>query len=180
MSDENRGYVRAVQSEVFRAGVSGRRPAVPIDPAALELAARKAIPAEAFAYLAGGAGSEATMAANRSAFDRWQIWPRVLRDVGSRDLSIELFGRRRATPFLLSPIGVAELAHAEADVAVGRAAAELDVPYVLSNQASRPWKRSPRRWARDRGGSSCTGARPTSSTRRSCGARRRRAARPWW
>ncbi|MDF2575651.1 MAG: lactate 2-monooxygenase [Agromyces sp.] len=138
MSDENRGYVRAVQSEVFRAGVSGRRPAVPVDPAALELAARKAIPAEAFAYLAGGAGSEATMAANRTAFDRWQIWPRVLRDVGSRDLSIELFGRRRATPFLLSPIGVAELAHAEADVAVGRAAAELDVPYVLSNQASRP------------------------------------------
>ena len=138
MSDENRGYVRAVQSEVFRAGVSGRRPAVPVDPAALELAARKAIPAEAFAYLAGGAGSESTMAANRAAFDRWQIWPRVLRDVGSRDLSIELFGRRRATPFLLSPIGVAELAHADADVAVGRAAAELDVPYVLSNQASRP------------------------------------------
>ena len=138
MSDENRGYVRAVQSEVFRAGVSGRRPAVPIDPAALELAARKAIPAEAFAYLAGGAGSESTMAANRAAFDRWQIWPRVLRDVGSRDLSIELFGRRRATPFLLSPIGVAELAHADADVAVGRAASALGVPYVLSNQASRP------------------------------------------
>ena len=40
MSDENRGYVRAVQSEVFRAGVSGRRPAVPVDPAALERAAR--------------------------------------------------------------------------------------------------------------------------------------------
>ncbi|WP_448002220.1 alpha-hydroxy-acid oxidizing protein [Agromyces bauzanensis] len=138
MSDENRGYVRAVQSEVFRAGVSGRKPAVPVDAAALERAARKAIPPEAFAYLAGGAGSEATMAANRAAFGRWQIWPRVLRDVGSRDLAIELFGRRRATPFVLSPIGVAELAHADADVAVGRAAAELDVPYVLSNQASRP------------------------------------------
>ncbi|MEV1128468.1 alpha-hydroxy-acid oxidizing protein [Agromyces sp. NPDC049794] len=138
MSDESRGYVRAVQSEVFRAGVSGRRPAVPVDPAALERAARKALPSEAFAYLAGGAGSESTMAANRAAFDRRQIWPRVLRDVGNRDLSIELFGRRRATPFLLSPIGVVELAHADADVAVGRAAAELDVPYVLSNQASRP------------------------------------------
>ncbi len=138
MSDENRGYVRAVQSEVFRAGVSGRKPAVPVDAAALERAAGKAIPPEAFAYLAGGAGSEATMAANRAAFGHWQIWPRVLRDVGSRDLSIELLGRRRATPFLLSPIGVAELAHADADVAVGRAAAALEVPYVLSNQASRP------------------------------------------
>jgi lactate 2-monooxygenase len=138
MTDAHRGYARAVQSEVYRAGVSGTRPAVPADQAALERAARKATSAEAFAYLAGGAGSEATMAANRAAFSRWQVWPRVLRDVAERDLSIELLGRRRATPFLLSPIGVVELAHADADVAVGRAASALDVPYVLSNQASRP------------------------------------------
>jgi lactate 2-monooxygenase len=138
MTDDTRGYVRAVQSEVYRAGVSGTKPAVPVDFDALERAARKAISADAFAYLAGGAGSERTIAANRAAFDRWGIWPRVLRDVSQRDLSIELLGRRRPTPFLLSPIGVAELAHAEADVAVGRAAAELDVPFVLSNQASRP------------------------------------------
>ena len=136
--DDHRGYGRATQSEIYRAGVSGTRPAVPVDVGALERAARKAVSAEAFAYLAGGAGGEATMAANRAAFDRWQIWPRVLRDVSSRDLSIELLGRRRATPFVLSPIGVAEMAHADADVAVGRAAAALDVPYVLSNQASRP------------------------------------------
>ena len=136
--DDHRGYGRATQSEVYRAGLSGTRPAVPVDLDALERAARKAVSSEAFAYLAGGAGAEATMAANRAAFTRWQIWPRVLRDVSSRDLSIELLGRRRATPFVLSPIGVAEMAHADADVAVGRAAAALDVPYVLSNQASRP------------------------------------------
>lgn len=137
MSD-NRGFARDVQSEVYRAGLSGTRPAVPVDGSALERAARKAVSGEAFAYLAGGAGAEATMAANRAAFGRWSIWPRVLRDVAERDLSIELLGRRRATPFVLSPIGVAELAHADADVAVGRAAARLDVPYILSNQASRP------------------------------------------
>lgn len=138
MSDaDDRGVGRAVQSEVYRAGLSGTRPAVPVDQAGLERAARKATTAEAFAYLAGGAGAESTMAANRAAFDRWRIWPRVLRDVSRRDLSIELLGRRRATPYLLSPIGVAELAHPDADTAVGRAAAALDVPYVLSNQASR-------------------------------------------
>ncbi len=138
MGDAQRGYARVVQSEVYRAGVGGTKPAVPVDHDALEQAARKAVSAEAFAYLAGGAGGEATMAANRAAFSRWRVWPRVLRDVAERDLSIELLGRRRATPFILSPIGVAELAHADADVAVGRAASELDVPYVLSNQASRP------------------------------------------
>ncbi|SFR68066.1 lactate 2-monooxygenase [Agromyces sp. CF514] len=135
---DERGFGRAAQSEVYRAGLSGVHPKVPVDGGALERAAKKTLSPAAFAYLAGGAGAEATMAANRAAFDRWRVWPRVLRDVSKRDLSIDLLGRRRATPFVLSPIGVAEMAHPEADVAVGRAAATLGVPYVLSNQASRP------------------------------------------
>ena len=64
--DDHRGYGRATQSDVYRAGLSGTRPAVPVDAEALEGAARKAVSSEAFAYLAGGAGAEATMAA-RSA-----------------------------------------------------------------------------------------------------------------
>lgn len=62
--------------------------------------------------------------------------PRMLRDVSRRDLGIELFGRRLPTPFLLAPIGVLELAHPEADLAVARAAAEEGVPFVFSSQAS--------------------------------------------
>lgn len=131
-----RGFGRRTQSEVYRAGISGRRPRVPVDPIALEDAARKALSAEAFAYIAGGAGAERTVAANRAAFSRWQVWPRPLRDVSARDLSIDLLGRRRPTPFLLAPLGVMKLAHADADLAVARAAASLGVPYVLSNQAS--------------------------------------------
>ena len=177
MTDAHRGYARAVQSDVYRAGLSGTKPAVPVDQEALERAARKAASPEAFAYLAGGAGAEATMAANRAAFGRWQIWPRVLHDVAERDLSIELLGRRRATPFVLSPIGVAELAHADADVAVGRAAAALDVPYVLSNQASRSMEEVAAAMGNRRAGFSCTGAPPTSSTRRWCSAPRHPDAR---
>jgi isopentenyl diphosphate isomerase/L-lactate dehydrogenase-like FMN-dependent dehydrogenase len=45
---------------------------------------------EAFAYVAGGAGTGATMRANRAAFDRWRIVPRMLRDVSERDTSVEL------------------------------------------------------------------------------------------
>ncbi|QEO14346.1 lactate 2-monooxygenase [Agromyces intestinalis] len=136
--DTSRGYARGVQSAVYRAGISGTRPAVPSTFAGLEQGARRALSADAFAYLAGGAGAEHTMAANVEAFGRWQVIPRVLRDVAERDLSIDLLGRRRATPFVLAPLGVMELAHRDADVAVGRAAAALDVPYILSNQASRP------------------------------------------
>jgi lactate 2-monooxygenase len=126
------------QTEIYLAGVRGQRPAVPFDPGKLERLARQRMSPQAFAYVAGGAGAESTMAANRAAFERWRIVPRVLRDVSDRDLSIELFGLRLPTPFLLAPIGVLELAHRDADVAVARAAASEGVPMIFSNQASRP------------------------------------------
>ena len=132
----SRGAGRRAQSDIYRAGISGQRPRVPVDPAGLEDAARKALSREAFAYIAGGAGAERTVAANRAAFERWQVWPRPLRDVSSRDLSIEFLGARRPTPLLLAPLGVMELAHPDADLAVARAAASLGIPHTLSNQAS--------------------------------------------
>lgn len=132
------GFARVAQSTIYRAGMSGERATVPVHPEVLEAAAREAMSPEAAAYVIGSAGSERTAAANRAAFDRWQIWPRVLRDVSQRDLSIDLFGTRHATPFVLAPLGVMEMLDPEADVAVARAAADLGVPYTLSNQASRP------------------------------------------
>jgi lactate 2-monooxygenase len=137
----SRGVSRRAQSEIYRAGISGTRPRVPVDADALEAAARKALSAEAHAYIAGGAGAERTVAANRAAFERWQVWPRPLRDVSSRDLSIDFLGVRRPTPLLLAPLGVMELAHPAADLAVARAAASLGVPYTLSNQASVPMEK---------------------------------------
>ncbi len=124
------------QAEVYVRGVWGARPLVPTDPRALERAAHERMRPEAFAYVAGGAGSEGTIAANRAAFERRRIVPRVLRDVSARDLSVELFGRRVPAPILLAPIGVLELAHRDADLAVARAAAAAGVPLVFSNQAS--------------------------------------------
>lgn len=134
-------YGRSAQSAVYRDGVTGRMPRVPVSWSDLERAAEKRMSREAFAYVAGSAGLERTASANFRAFDDWQIVPRVLRDVGSRDLSIDLLGRRRANPFLISPIGVLDLAHAESDRAVARGAAEIDVPMVISNQASTPMER---------------------------------------
>ena len=129
---------RERQTSIYLGGVSGQTPRVPVDPAKLEAKARRALSREACAYVAAGAGGGATMRANRAAFDRWRIVPRMLRDVSERDPSVELFGRRLPGPFLTAPIGVLELAHEEADLAVARAAAAEGVPMVFSNQASRP------------------------------------------
>jgi isopentenyl diphosphate isomerase/L-lactate dehydrogenase-like FMN-dependent dehydrogenase len=129
---------RRRQTAIYLGGVGGRRPRVPVDPAKLEAKAEEVTDPAAFAYIAGGAGMETTMAANRAAFDRWRIVPRMLRDVGVRDTSVELFGRRLPAPVLTAPIGVLEMVHRQADLAVARAAASLGVPMVFSNQASRP------------------------------------------
>ena len=87
------------QTAIYRAGVSGRRPRVPTDATQLEARARKAMPAEAYAYIAGGAGTGATVRANREGFDRWRIVPRMLRDVAERDTRSSCSGagwRRRS------------------------------------------------------------------------------------
>lgn len=124
------------QRAIYTGGLAGQRPTVPVGVDALEAAAAEAMTTEAYAYIAGGAGREDTMTRNRAAFDEWRIVPRMLRDVAEQDTSIELFGRRLSSPFLLCPIGVLEMAHEDADIAVAEAAAAETVPYIFSNQAS--------------------------------------------
>ena len=127
---------RQRQRHVYVQGVAGKTPRVPVAPEPLAEAARRAMSPEAWAYVAGGAGTEATMDANREAFGRWRIVPRQLRGAEPRDLSRTVLGRRLPTPLWLAPIGVLEMAHAEADLAVARAAAHEGVPFVFSSQAS--------------------------------------------
>jgi len=136
MSNATPGPGPARQRSIYLDGVAGRRPLVPTDFSKLESNAREKLSPAAFAYIAGGAGAERTLAANRAAFDRWAIVPRVLRDIERRDLRVELFGRTLPAPLLLAPVGVLEMAHREADLAVARAAAALGVAMIFSNQAS--------------------------------------------
>lgn len=129
---------RRRQNEVYRAGVFGHSPRVPVGIRRLQERAKRVLDARAYAYVAGGAGNEVTQRANRAAFDRWAVVPRVLRDASVRDTSVELFGRRLPAPLLLGPVGALELVHDEADLAVARAAAATGVPMVFSNQGSVP------------------------------------------
>jgi len=126
------------QKEIYLNGFAGKLPHLNISLKSLEVEARKVMSSKAFAYIAGGAGNEDTITANRHAFERWKIVPRMLRDVSTRDTNIELFGQKITSPILLSPVGVLEMVHKEADIAVAKAAAQLGLPYIFSNQASRP------------------------------------------
>jgi isopentenyl diphosphate isomerase/L-lactate dehydrogenase-like FMN-dependent dehydrogenase len=126
------------QSAIYRAGVLGRRPAVPADFASLEQAARRASSARAWAYVAGGAGEGRTMRNNRQAFDRWVTVPRMAHGIASRDLSATVLGTSLTSPLLLAPIGAGALMRRDSDLAIARAAAATGVPYVFSNQGCNP------------------------------------------
>lgn len=126
------------QLAIFTAGARGERPAHPVTYEALRERARQILSPEAYGYVAGGAGSEDTMAENRAAFRRWRIVPRHLRGVEERDLSVEILGHSMPAPILLAPIGVQGILHPDAELASARAAAALGIPTVLSTVSTRP------------------------------------------
>ena len=126
------------QYEIYLGGVTGTLPERPLAYRALERRARKLLSAGAYDYVAGAAGSEDTARANLEAFRRWRIVPRMLRDVGTRDLSTSVLGTDLSAPLMLAPIGVQSIVHRDAELATARAAASLGVPAILSNAASTP------------------------------------------
>jgi len=135
---------REIQGRIYRSGLFGHRPPVPTSNDRLEEAARRRMSPEAWSYVAGGAGLQATVRANREALDRVRLVPRYLVDVEDRDLSVELLGRSLSSPLLLAPIGVLEMAHPDAEYAVAAAARDLDIPMVISSQGSVPMEETAR------------------------------------
>ncbi|WP_237724946.1 alpha-hydroxy-acid oxidizing protein [Deinococcus alpinitundrae] len=132
------GRGRTRQTGIYLRGLGGEKPGVPVQVAALQDAARRKLAAADFAYIAGGSGAERTLRANLAAFERLQLVPRMLSGQPERDLSVALPWQTLASPLLLAPIGVLEAAHPQADLAVARAAAAENVPFVFSSQASVP------------------------------------------
>lgn len=94
--------------------------------------ARRRLPKIVFDYIDGGAEDELGMVRNRRSFERLQLVPRILADISARSQSVELFGRRYACPFGIAPTGLAGFARPGADLALAAAAAEADIPFVLS------------------------------------------------
>jgi lactate 2-monooxygenase len=110
-------------------------------------------------YVAGGAGLEKTVAANRRAFDKifttaydvfyrvrevpadkesqWQILPRVMRPVMPfRNLSTVLSNRTLPAPIVMAPVGVQALFHLSGELATSKVFGELGLPFTLSTASS--------------------------------------------
>lgn len=125
-----------VQLEVYGSAVRGNRIELPFSFEQWESAAKAALPETAYWYIAGAAGSGETMRANRAAFERVKLRRRVLNDVSVRDISTEVLGTKTSAPFLLAPIGVQGIMHADGENAPAKAAAALGIPFTLSTVSS--------------------------------------------
>jgi lactate 2-monooxygenase len=121
-----------VQNEIY---VSGESP-WPVGADDWEKRAAEKLDAGPLGYVAGGAGAESTIHANREAFEQRRLRPRMLGGHTERDLSVDVLGTPSPFPFFLAPVGVLSIAHADGELAPARAAAAARVPFILSTAAS--------------------------------------------
>ncbi len=103
-----------------------------------ERLAREHLTDNAWAYFSGGACDEITLGANREAWDRLRLLPRVLRPLVGGHTRVNLWGRERPCPILLAPVAWQRMAHPDGELAAAAAAAALGAGLVLSTQSSSP------------------------------------------
>ncbi len=102
----------------------------------LRLAAKKRMPRFAFDYLEGGCIDEVGLSRNRQQVEQIQLRSELLKPFDKSDLSCELFGHRYDLPFGIAPVGLQGLMWPKAPEILAKAAADLNIPYVLSTVSS--------------------------------------------
>jgi L-lactate dehydrogenase (cytochrome) len=98
----------------------------------LETAARRRLPRPIFSFIVGAAETGRSLRANRTAYLDYVFMPRVLVDTSDRSQTKTLFGRCYAAPFGIAPMRGAALAAYQADIVLARAAAQANIPCILS------------------------------------------------
>jgi (S)-mandelate dehydrogenase len=89
-----------------------------------------------FDFVDGGSQSETTLQSNRGAFDRFRLLGSAPVNVEHRSTGIELFDLAAGMPVIVGPTGGAGALWPEGDIALARAAAKFQVPFVISNATS--------------------------------------------
>ena len=107
-----------------------------IDVFDFELVAQKNLPPAHFGYMASGVDDEVTLRANREGFQKFQLRPRRLVDVGKVDMRMELFGETYGSPIVVAPTGSNRAFHDDGELAVARAAKAGNHLEMLSTVAN--------------------------------------------
>src|SRR5688500_5371880 len=105
----------------------------PMNVAGYEALAQQKLPRAVYDYYAGGAEDETTLRANRAAFERYMLRPRVLVDVSNIDMTTRVGNDDIAFPVMLAPAAFQQLADAEGEQATARAATAAGTILVASS-----------------------------------------------
>ena len=98
---------------------------------AREISKRK-LPKMVWDFIDGGADGELAIAANRRSLNEIKLRPKFLTDVSNRDISAKIFGEKADLPFILSPSGMATIAHPQGELAVAKAADRAGAIFCVS------------------------------------------------
>ena len=108
----------------------------PLNVADYEALAQARLDPGAFGYYAGGANDEVTLRDNVEAFRRWQLRPRVLRDVASPSTTVTVLGEEVALPVLVAPVAYQRAAHPDGELGMAEGAHAAGTIMCLSTFAT--------------------------------------------
>jgi len=101
-----------------------------------EAVAKKNLSPAHFGYLQTGTDDDATIAANREGFNRYQLRMRRLADIGKIDMSVKVLGANWANPVFLCPIASHCAFHPDGEIAVARGAKAGNHLFMLATPAT--------------------------------------------
>ena len=126
------------QRHSFWKSNTGETPLFNTDPGQLEEQAKAKLTQNGWFYASSNAGQSHTHTANRQAFYRHRIIPRMLVDTNKRDTKTSIFGHEVNAPIGFDPVGINKIYHPQGELPVARAAGGLGLPYALSTAGSQP------------------------------------------
>ncbi|XP_003215389.1 2-Hydroxyacid oxidase 1 isoform X1 [Anolis carolinensis] len=87
-------------------------------------------------YYKSGADEQQTLAENVAAFSRLKLYPRMLKDVSSLDLSTSVLGQKVSMPICVAATAMQCMAHADGEIATVRACRSMGTGMMLSSWAT--------------------------------------------
>ncbi|KAK5134232.1 hypothetical protein LTR08_006775 [Meristemomyces frigidus] len=124
------------QRDNFWASNEGKTPPFNTEPGQLEQRAKEKLSEGGWLYASSNAGLSYTHLANRQAFFRHKIIPRMLVDTNKRDTSHKIWGHKVSAPIGFAPVGINKIYHPLGELPVAKVAKELNLPYCLSTAGS--------------------------------------------
>ena len=100
-----------------------------------EKLAQSYLPHPLFAYVSGGVEDNIALRTTLASYARYSLIPENMVDVSQRNIEVVLFGHRYAAPLGIAPMGIAAITGFQGDLALARAAAKKNVPFIMSGSS---------------------------------------------